>query len=122
MVQELGETVQEMVKDDAAEVERILNARPKGHYWIVMHHKPTKQRLSTGEVIIKKVIKPYDVKPQNMLGTIVLEVKNGEIINETINLHDAPIDWGSIIPVAGWSENPYVQHRPDIGKAYVYNN
>jgi len=121
MVQELGETVQQMAKDDDKDVQEIINRRPKGHYWIVIHHKPTKEKLEGGEMVIRKVIKDYDVQPRNNLGTMVLEIKDADVIDVKINLHDAPIDWGAIEPQAGFDENPYVQHRPDIGKAYLYN-
>jgi hypothetical protein len=121
MVQELGETVNEIVKDDEKEIERILSNYKCDHYWIVMHHKPTKQRLTSGEMVIARVIRPYNSEPSNQLGTIVLEVKRGEIVKETINMHDAPIDWGAIVPKAGQSDTPYVQDRPDIGGAYIYN-
>jgi hypothetical protein len=120
-MQELGETVQEMIKDDDQVVQDILNQNPRGHYWIVIHHKQTKQRLKSGEVIIRKLIKAYSTKPNTLLGTVILEVKDGEVIGHEINLHDAPIDWGSIIPLAGHSENPYVQHRPGLGRAFIYN-
>jgi hypothetical protein len=41
MVQELGETVQEMVKDEEKALSELLSKRPKGRYWILIHHKPT---------------------------------------------------------------------------------
>ena len=122
MVQELGETTQEMMKADEKAVEDILTLRPSGHYWILIHHKPIHKVLNTGQRIIRRVVKAYDKKPENLLGTIVLEVKDGEIIDTKINLHDMPMNWAAIIPKAGLIENPYVQHRPDIGHNYVYNN
>lgn len=121
MAQELGETVQEMMKDDLKEIESIMSRRKSDHYWIVIHHKPTNNKLSSGELVIRKVIKDYDVQPRPLLGTIVLEVQNGRIINEEVNLHDAPIDWQTIERYAGWSENPLVQEKPEIAPAYIYN-
>lgn len=121
MVQELGETVQEMQKADEKEIEKILNRRPSGHYWIVIGYKPTHKSLKTGEHMIMRVVKDYDKKPTNLLGTIILEVRDGDIINETINIHDIPINWGLIEPKAGLIEHPYVQRRSDISDSYIYN-
>jgi hypothetical protein len=121
MAQELGETAQEMMQADDKEVQEILNRRPKGHYWIVIAHKPSKFKLDTGERVIMRVCKDYNAKPRSLVGTVVLEVKDGEIIDHEINLPDAPIDWGAVEEKAGLIEDPYVQHRPDIGQAYLYN-
>lgn len=121
MAQELGETSQEMMKADDREVEKILNRRPTGHYWIVIAHKPSKFSLKTGEKVIMRVVKDYNVKPRPLLGTIILEVKDGQIVNHSINMPDAPIDWYSIERKAGLITDPYVQKRPDIGTAYLYN-
>jgi hypothetical protein len=121
MAQELGETVNEIIKDDERDIQAILNRRGNDHYWIVIHHKPTKQRLSTGELIIRKVIKDYDMKPRPLIGTIVLEVKDSRIISETVNVPDAPIDWWQLEGKIGSSVNPHVQKRPDIARDYLYN-
>ena len=121
MVQELGETSQEMMRADDKEVQAILNRRPKGHYWIVIAHKTTKMRMDTGQHVLMRLVKDYDNKPRPLLGTIILEVKDGDIIDHSINLHDMPVDWGLIVPKAGVISRPYVQVRPDIAKAYVYN-
>jgi len=122
MVQELGETSQEMMKADDQAVQDILNDRPNGHYWIVIHHRPTKLKLKSGEQVLTRVIKPYDTKPRPLLGTIILEVKDGDIIDTQINLHDMPIDWERLAPHLGTSDNPFVQEgRRDISGAYVYN-
>lgn len=120
MAQELGETVEEMIKDDDQAIQDILNERPTGHYWIVIHHKPIHRRLKTGQHVIAKVIKAYDVRPNPLLGTIILEVRNGEVVSHQINLHDIPIDWKTISRIAGQSSEPYVQKRPDLARAYVY--
>lgn len=122
MAQELGETAQQMITDDDKEVQAILNRRPKGHYWIVIAHKPSKLKLKSGEHTIMRVVKDYDKQPKPLLGSIVLEIQDGELINHSINLPDAPIDWESVGRHAGLIENPYVQHRSDIGQAYLYNN
>lgn len=121
MVQELGETAQQMFKDDDQEVQDILNRRPSGHYWIVIHHKATSRRLTTGEQVIVKLIKDYDTKPNNLVGTVILEIKDGEVVSHSINLPDAPIDWGKIEPVAGFETTPYLQQGTGISDAYVYN-
>lgn len=121
MAQEIGETAQQMVKDDSLEVEKILNRRPNGHYWIVIHHKPTKQVLTTGEKIILRVVKDYDVKPKNLLGTIVLEIRDGALVHYEINLHDIPVDWEKVEKKAGSLINPLVQKRTDITSSYFYN-
>jgi len=122
VVQELGETVQAMREADEKEVEKILNSRPTGHYWIVIGYKPTHKKLKTGENMIMRVVKAYDKQPINLLGTIVLEVRDGEVVNETINIHDIPLDWSQIMPKAGLITTPYVQHRSDITGSYIYNN
>lgn len=121
MVQELGETTNEMMKADDADVQEILNRRPKGHYYIVIHHKPTKMSMTTGEHVLMRVVKDYDKKPLPLVGTIILEVKDGDIIDTQINVHDAPINWGAVEEKAGLITDPYVQKRPDIGGAYLYN-
>jgi hypothetical protein len=122
MVQELGETVNEMMKDDDQDVQDILNARPKGHYWVVIHHKKSKMRMKTGEQVLMRLVKAYDTEPRPLLGTVILEVREGEIVSHKINLHDAPINWGAIESKAGLIETPYVQQRPDLKGSYVFNN
>ena len=119
MKQELGETVDAIMKDDFLEVEKILSAR-KGNYWILIHHKPTQHTLSTGQKIIKKLIKAYDTKPQCLIGTMVLEVKEGSISGIDVHPHDAPINWGLIEPVAGFDAHPLIQ-KNKIAKEYFYN-
>ena len=123
MVQELGETVQEMMKADDQDVQDILNRRPSGHYWIVIHHRPAKIKMDTGEYVLIRLVKDYDKQPRPQLGTIILEVKNGEIVSHKINVHDIPIDCERLAPHLGLEENPFVQKgRRDIAGAYVYNN
>jgi hypothetical protein len=121
MSQELGETKQAMMQADEKEVEAILNRRPHGHYWIVIHHKPTKARLDTGELVIIRVVKDYDTKPKPLVGTIILEVLDGEIVKHEVSPHDAPIDWGTIEKQAGLVDysTGFENHR--AAKAYVYN-
>ncbi len=122
MAQELRETVQEMMKADDKEVQDILNRRPSGHYWIVIHHRPTKMRMDTGEYVLARIVKDYDKKPKPMLGTVTLEVKNGEIVDHKINVHDMPIDMERLAPFLGSPEGAEVQKgRSDIAGAYVYN-
>ena len=122
MVQEVGETVQEMMKADDQEVQDILNSRPKGHYWIVIHHRPAKIKMTTGEYVLIRLVKDYDQRPKPLLGTIILEVKDGEIIDHKINVHDIPIDCERLAPHLGFEVNPVVQTgRRDIAGAYVYN-
>ncbi len=122
MVQELGETVEEMMKADDQAVQDILNRRPKGHYWIVIHHRPAKVRMDTGEYVLIRLIKDYDTRPKPLLGTIILEVKNGDIISHKINVHDMPIDEERLAPLLGLETTSAVQKgRRDIAGAYVYN-
>ena len=122
MVQELGETVQEMMKADDLAVQDILNRRPEGHYWIVIHHRPAKVKMDTGEYVLMRLVKDYDKCPQPLLGTITLEVKNGDIVSHKINVHDMPIDEERLAPHLGFSEAPIVHTgRRDIAGAYVYN-
>ena len=89
MRQELGETKQAMMDSDWKEVQNILNTRPTGDYWIVIHHKPTKMRMESGQQVLMRLVKAYDKKPSDLLGTIVLEVKDGEIFNTIVHPHDA---------------------------------
>lgn len=120
--QELGETVDEMMKDDWKDVERILNENPRGLFWIVIHHKPTKHRMQSGEQVLVRLCKKYDKKPKPLLGTIILEVNNGEILDTQVNLHDMPIDEARLAPLLGLETAPAVQQRrSDIAGAYVYN-
>lgn len=122
MVQELGETVEEMMKADDQAVQDILNRRSKGHYWIVIHHRPAKIRMDTGEYVLIRLIKDYNKRPKPLLGTIILEVKNGDIVGHQINVHDIPIDEERLAPHLGLAETPVVQTgRSDIAGAYVYN-
>lgn len=122
MVQELGETVQEMMKADDKEVQEILNRRPTGHYWIVIHHRPTKMRMNTGEYVLVRLVKDYDTKPKALLGTITLEVKDGDIIDKQVNVHDMPIDFDRLAPYLGFEVAPAIQTgRADVAGAYVYN-
>ena len=123
MVQELRETAQEMIKADEREVEKILNRRPNGHFWIVIHHKPTKMKLKTGEYVLIHLVKDYDKKPKPLLGTIILEVRDGEIINTQVNVHDIPINHAALAPHLGFEVEPIVQRgRRDLAGAYQYNN
>lgn len=121
MKQELGETTEEMMKSDDQAVQDILNARPSGHYWIVIHHKPTKMHLDTGESVLIRHVKAYNVQPKALMGTVILEVENGEILDHTVSPHDAPIDWGAIEKHAGRVDTPGVFEAHPISGAYVYN-
>ena len=120
MRQELGETVQAMMDDDLKQIQDVLNKRPSGTYWILMHHKPTKFQLSTGQRIIKKVVRVCDKEPQDLIGTIVFKVQDGQVVDIKSNLHDAPINWSLIEPIAGFSNDPLVQKK-QIAKEYFYN-
>lgn len=120
MKQEIGETAQAMMKDDMRRVEEILNSRPSGNYWILIHHKPHKAKLDTGEKVIVKLIKAYDIQPPPLLGTIVFTVVDGTIVDQKVNLHDVPIAWDKIVPQAGYESQPLVQHKENA-KDYVYN-
>lgn len=122
MRQELGETTQEMIKADDAEVQRILNRRPTGHYWIVIHHKVTKMHLDSGERVIMRVVKDYDQRPRALVGTIILEVKDGEIVDHTVSPPDAPIDWGAVESAAGLKDYPAVIEKNPAAGAYLYND
>jgi len=122
MVQELGETVEEMMKADDQAVQDILNRRPSGHFWIVIHHRPAKVKMDTGEYVLIRLVKDYDTRPKPLLGTIILEVKNGDIISHKVNVHDMPIDEARLAPLLGLESNPVVQQgRRDIAGAYAYN-
>lgn len=121
MAQELGETTDEMMRTDDQEVQNILNDRPRGHYYIVIHHKQTKNYLDTGERIFMRHIKAYDTKPKPQVGMVILEVKDGDIIDHVISPHDAPVDWGSIENKAGLTTNPTVFEKHPISKSYIYN-
>lgn len=121
MAQELGETKQAMMRSDEQEVEAILNRRPHGHYWIVIHHKPTKMHLDSGEMVIIRVVKDYDKKPLPLVGTIIMEVIDGTITKTEVSPHDAPIDWGGVEKHAGLVEHDtgFDNHR--AAGSYVYN-
>ena len=121
MAQELGETTNEMMKSDDQAVQDILNQRPTGHYWIVIHHKKTNRKMTTGEMVLMRHIKAYDVKPKPQVGMVILEVKDGDIVNHLISPHDAPIDWGAIEKHAGLVTTPTVFERHPISGSYVYN-
>jgi hypothetical protein len=121
MVQQLRETSEAMIAEEEKQVERILNERPRGHYWIIIAHKPLKQRLNGGQFIIKKVVMVSEKKPEALLGTIVLEVNDGQIISHEISPLDAPIDYGRIEKHAGSTEYSQFIVNPRAASAYVYN-
>lgn len=121
MTQELGETTDGMMKSDDQAVQDILNSRPTGHYWIVIHHKKMNQRLSTGEMILMRHIKAYETKPFIQVGMIILEVQDGEVIDHVISPHDAPIDWASVEKHAGPKTDPAVFTKHPIARSYLYN-
>jgi len=121
MVQELGETKQAMMAQDEKDVEDILNRRPTGHYWIVIHHKLTHMKLQTGEHVMVRVVKDYDKRPEALIGTIIMEVKDGEIVNTEVSPHDAPIDWGSVEQKAGLVDPTTGIENHRAAKGYVYN-
>lgn len=121
MRQELGETTEEMMKADDQAVQDILNDRPRGHYWIVIHHKNINRRLTTGEQIFMRVVKAYEMKPTPQVGMVILEVKDGEIIDHIISPHDAPIDWEQVNRYSGLESNPTVFEKHPISGSYVYN-
>lgn len=120
MVQELGETTNEMMKADDQAVQDILNRRPKGHYFIVIHHRRTKQVMDTGEQVLMRLVKDYNTRPVPQVGMVILEVKEGDIIDHVISPHDAPIDWGVIERKVGLEANPTVLSSPIAG-SYFYN-
>jgi hypothetical protein len=119
--QELGETVQAMMEDDLKSIQEVLNQRPTGNYWILVHHKPTKDILSTGHRVIRRVIKVFNEEPPSLIGTFVFEVKDGNVVGCDVHLPDAPINWGLIEPIAGLSATPLVQDK-NIAKEYFYNH
>lgn len=120
MKQELRETSKQMIKDDNKEIEEILNKHPKGHYWIVVHHKITKMRLKSGEKVLIKLIKKYDKKPKDLVGTIILEVKDSEILKCNVSPHDIPVDWSKVEKHAGTKEYPTVFKNHPIAGSYIY--
>ena len=120
--QELGETVDEMMKEDMKDIEKILNENPTGNFHIVIHHKPTKHRMQSGEQVLVRLCKKYDMKPKPLLGTIILEVNDGDIIDCQVNLHDIPIDGDRLAPLLGLEATPFIQNnRRDLARAYAYN-
>ena len=121
MAQELGESVQEMMKADDQAVQDILNSRPTGHYYIVIHHKETKARLNTGEAVLMRHIKAYDKRPMAQVGIVILEVKDGDIIDTVVCPHDAPIAWDEVEKHAGLITDPSVQESP-ISQSYLYTD
>ena len=124
MKQDLGETRAAMMAEDEKDIQSILSSRPVGRYWIVLFYKPLpKEFLSgnNGESVIRRVIKAYDKKPETpQLGTVVLEVLNGEVVGHEIYPHDAPIDWAGVTNYAGLIETPYTITSAVAG-AYIYN-
>ena len=120
MKQDLRETAQEMISTDDMEVQKILNERPNGHYWIVIHHRPTSMTLTSGEKVLMRVVKAYDKRPASNLGTIILEVKEGAIVSHEINPHDIPIDWDALSPHLGLETGGTVK-KDRAAKSYYWN-
>lgn len=121
MAQELRETSDALKSADEKELEKILNENPKGRFWVVIAHKPIKQRLTSGEIVIKKAIKLYKVKPDPILGTIMLEINDGQIVSHEISPLDAPIDYGRIEKHAGLVDYSNYIINPRASQAYIYN-
>lgn len=120
-MQEVGETSKALFEEDEKAVQEILNSK-KGHYWIVIAYKPLKIRLKSGQYALKRMIKAYDTKPMPLMGTVVLEAKDGNIVGHEINFHDAPIDWKAVHQHSLGHENPLVQEKSQIAQDYIYNN
>lgn len=121
MKQELGETTDAMMTQDDQAVQDILNKRPSGHYYIVIHHKPIKTKMKTGEQVIMRHIKAYDKKPMAQVGMVILEVLDGDVIDYVISPHDMPTDWGKIEKHAGLIDHPTVFEKHPIAGNYIYN-
>lgn len=122
MVQQLGETVDAVMEADNKAVEAILNANPSGRYWILIAYKP--QSIVSGprgEHVVKRLVKAYKKKPIDLVGTVRLEVLDGEIVQTDVFMPDRPIDWESIQGYAGLDERPLVQHAPGVGRTYMYD-
>lgn len=121
MKQDLGETVSALMRDDERDIEQILNKNPRGRYWILIHHKPTHEVTTEGQKVIRSVIKKYEARPPPLLGTVIMEVKDGEIVDTDVNFHDAPIDFQTLGDLGAVETNPIVQKRKANTSAYLYN-
>lgn len=125
MHQELRETVDAVMADELKLVQDILNKHPTGDYWILMHHKPVHrnlQRTDKGQSVVRRVIKRYTSKPSTQLGTVVFTVKDGEIVDTEVTLHDIPIDTAKLLPIIGDPDGiAHVESRPEIARNYIYN-
>ncbi len=120
-MQQLGETAEAMEAEDQKAIEAILNKRPTGNYWILLHYKSNELFMPSGERILNRAIKVYNTKPPELIGTIVHEVKNGEIVDTDVSLPDAPIDWESVLKHAGLEESMAVETNEKKAQAYLYN-
>ena len=121
MVQQIGETVDAVLETDCAAIEKILNAYPPGKYWILVAYKPLHQKGPSGEWVMKRLIKPYKIRPPDMIGTIRMEVQDAEIIKTDVMMPDVPVNWEGVQKHGGLDLDPLVLKAPNVGRAYNYN-
>lgn len=97
-MQELKETVDEIVKDHDRLFSALVNSHKevKEPYWIVMFCKPAKQNLNGKHTLIR-YMKAHFKKPDSKVGMIIWEINNqtGEIVEE-INMPDIPFDYDAL--------------------------
>ena len=119
MVQEVGETSHEIVKDDERQIDKILSANKdrRDPYWIVIFVKPSDRKVD-GKPTLIKVIKPYMTKPRSQVGMIIGEVDNklGKIKWE-VNMPDRPFGYHLL----GLEQDGAQVYETSIPSAYVYN-
>lgn len=123
MVQQLGETVDAVMAEDEKQIENILNEHPKGEYWILIAYKAQTNTCGPlGEYVIKRLIKAYKVKPMDLVGSIRMHVKDGEILDTDVFMPDRPIDWAEISKHCGLEEQMVAHEMPGLGRTYQYSD
>lgn len=119
MKQEVGETTQAILEDDAKIIEKILNDNKNVQdlYWIVIFAKPAKGITVEGRPTIMKVIKAYFTKPRSQVGMVIAEVdnKSGKIKWE-VNMPDKPFGFEAL----GIHQDGHTVYETTIPQSYFY--
>jgi len=118
-LQEIGETVNEILLDDEKEVNRIINENKdrREPYWILIFAKPAKV-LVDGFPAMMRYRKAVFQRPQSQVGLIICEVNNATgTLRWEVNMPDRPINFEAM----GLEADGGFQVKSNIASAYVYN-
>ena len=117
--QEIGETVDEILKDDEREVSRIINENKNRRepYWILIFAKPAKVFIDNCPAMMR-YRKAVFQRPQSQVGLIICEVNNATgVLRWEVNMPDRPINFEAM----GLEADGSFEAKSNIAGAYVYN-